>query len=77
AAVTKLPEAASTTPLLYDSENITWNAYDKTPLTSFSGRHGHSEGMLFWKTFHPRGNIFYADGHAKQLHGEKDAPPKP
>jgi hypothetical protein len=75
AAVTKLPETARTTPLLYDSENIAWNAFDKTPFASLSGRHGHSTGMLFWQTFHYRGNTIFADGHAKQLSWEKDSPP--
>ena len=71
AAVTKSPEAASTTPLLYDSENITWNAYDTVPLASLSGRHRQREGKFFWEPVPDRGNIFYADGHAKQLHWTK------
>lgn len=71
AGITKLPEAASTTPLVYDSENIAWNAFDKTPLASLSGRHGHSTGTLFWRRFHYRGNIVFADGHAKQVATEQ------
>jgi prepilin-type processing-associated H-X9-DG protein len=66
AAVTKFSETASTTPLLYDSENIAWNAFDKTPFASLSGRHGHSSGPFFWQTYHYRGNVVFADGHAKQ-----------
>jgi prepilin-type processing-associated H-X9-DG protein len=76
-AVTKSAEAASTTPLLYDSENIAWNAYDKTPLASLSGRHGHSTGMLFWQTSYYRGNIVFADGHAQQLSWDAKRPMKP
>lgn len=75
AAVTKSSKATSTTPLLYDSENITWNAFDSIPLASLSGRHGHSTGSLFWQKFHNRGNVIFADGHAKQLSWEQNSPP--